>query len=105
MEVAKLPPQFVPALREFWSEPRYFKTLARDIRSLPALAESAAACTIPREMPVTVLSGSHQSPAQLAAHRSIATRHIVVDGSAHWIHLDRPDLVADAILEIAAPSK
>jgi pimeloyl-ACP methyl ester carboxylesterase len=47
-----------------------------------------------------VLSGSHQPPASLTAHRALATRHIVVDGSAHWIHLDQPSLVADAVLAV-----
>lgn len=100
VEVAKLPREAVPALRARWSEPRFFRELGASIRSLPACAAEAAK-PIPDGVPVVVLSGGHQSPASLHAHARPATRHIVVPGSAHWIHLDRPSLVADAILDVA----
>jgi len=97
-EVAKLPHDLVPALAARWSEPRFFRELAAAIASLPSCAAEAARQPIPAGIPVVVLSGSHQPPALLAAHRALATGHIVVQGSAHWIHLDRPSLVADAVL-------
>jgi pimeloyl-ACP methyl ester carboxylesterase len=101
-EVAKLPPELVPALRASWSEPRFFTTLAAYVRSMPAFAAEAARQPIPAGLPVIVLSGAHQSPERLAAHRALATRHVVIEGSAHWIHLDQPRLVADAVREVAA---
>jgi pimeloyl-ACP methyl ester carboxylesterase len=104
-EVAKLPPDLVPLLRARWSEPRFFTTLAEYIRSLPACAAEAARHPIPAGLPVTVFSGAHQPPDLLAAHRQLATRHVVVEGSSHWIHLDQPHLVADAIRAMAAGSE
>ena len=96
--VAKLPPELVPALRAQWSERKFFVTMARYIRSLPACAAEAAQRPIPTGLPVIVLSGAHQSPDHLAAHRALATRHLEVAGSGHWIHLDHPEVVAGEIL-------
>jgi pimeloyl-ACP methyl ester carboxylesterase len=101
-EAAKLPPDLLPALRARWSEPRFFTMLAASVRAMPACAAEAARQPIPVGMPVTVLSGAHQPPALLEAHQALATRHVVVEGSGHWIHLDQPELVAEAIREIAA---
>jgi pimeloyl-ACP methyl ester carboxylesterase len=96
-EVAKLPPDLVPPLRAQWSDRRFFVTMARYIRSLPACAIEAAERPIPAGLPVIVLSGAHQSPDYLAAHRALATRHLDVTGTGHWIHLDHPEVVAREI--------
>ena len=102
-ELGKLPPDVLPALRAHWSQPRFFRQLAASILSLPACADEALRQPVPAHIPVVVLSGAHQPAQTLAAHRAIATRHIIVDGSAHWIQLDRPALVADAVRALAAP--
>ena len=101
VEVAKLPADVVPILQARWSEPRFFCELAASIRAMPACAAEAAAHPVPAGLPVVVFSGSHRPPAQLATHAAIATRHVVVPGSAHWIHLDQPRLVAEAVLALA----
>ena len=101
-EIAKLPQEVIPAVRARWSEARFFRELAASIRSLPGCAREASQQPVPSGIPVVVLSGAHQPPESLAAHEALATRHVIVQGSAHWIHLDRPLLVADAILSVAA---
>jgi pimeloyl-ACP methyl ester carboxylesterase len=100
-ELAKLPPGLLPGLRAHWSDPRFFRELAASIRAMPACAAEAAGHPLTPRMPVLVFSGGHQPPHTLAAHAAGATRHVVVDSSAHWIHLDRPALIADAILALA----
>ena len=101
-ELGKLPREEMPALRRHWSQPRFYRELAASIEALPRCAREAIEQPVPTQIPVIVLSGSHQTPASLERHRALATRHMVVEGSAHWIHLDHPDLVADAILSVAA---
>jgi pimeloyl-ACP methyl ester carboxylesterase len=96
-EVAKLPADTVPLLRARWSEPRFFVTLARQIRSLPACAREAERQPIPEGTRVTVLSSALLPAERLARHRALATEHIVVSKSGHWVHLDRPDVVLDAV--------
>jgi pimeloyl-ACP methyl ester carboxylesterase len=100
-EVAKLSPGVVLLLRTRWSQPRFFRELARAVLSLPACAAEVTRYPVPASVPMTVLSGAHQTVGHLRAHASLATRHVVVDGSAHWIHLDRPELVAQVILDVA----
>jgi pimeloyl-ACP methyl ester carboxylesterase len=100
-EVAKLPPESVRLLRTRWSEPRFFRELAASVLSLPACAAEVAGATVTAAVPVVILSGAHQTAERLRVHEALATRHVVVDGSAHWIHLDRPELVAWLVLETA----
>lgn len=59
-------------------------------------------------VPLVVLTrGLNTSPDQQAAHAEIAklsrnSRHTVVPGSYHEIHLSHPEAVASAILEVVA---
>jgi pimeloyl-ACP methyl ester carboxylesterase len=101
-EVAKLPPDVVAALRSQWSEPRFFATLAAYVSALPTCAAEVTRNPLPAGLPVTVLSGAHQPPAILSAHKALATRHVIVPGSGHWIHLDQPQLVANEVRALIA---
>jgi pimeloyl-ACP methyl ester carboxylesterase len=101
-ELGKLPREEMPTLRRHWSQPRFYRELAASIEALPRCAREAIDQPVPTHIPVVVLSGSHQTPASLERHRAIATKHMVVEGSAHWLHLDHPELVANAILSVAA---
>src|ERR1041385_6458700 len=100
-ELAKLPPETVRLIRERWSHAEFFLTMARYIRTLPAAAAEAAQSQIPARIPVTVISGAHQPPVRMAEHQAIAGhslqgRHLVAANSAHWIHLDRPELIVSS---------
>jgi pimeloyl-ACP methyl ester carboxylesterase len=104
-ELAKLPPDVVRVIRARWSRPRFFWTMANYIGSVPACASELRACSIPPSVPVTVLSGAHQPGERLQEHAAIAAhslhgRHIVADDSAHWVHLDQPELVVSAVREM-----
>jgi hypothetical protein len=100
-EVAKLPADAVPVLRARWSEPRFFRDLAAAIRALPACAVEAMHQPPPRHIPLVVLSGSHRTREYREAHEALAATVVVVEGSAHWIHLDRPELVARTVLDVS----
>jgi pimeloyl-ACP methyl ester carboxylesterase len=104
-ELAKLPPDVVRLIRARWSISRFFWTMAAYIQAVPRCAAEIQACTIPAQVPVTVLSGAHQQEARLQEHASIAARsthgrHTTAGKSAHWIHLDQPELVARAVREM-----
>jgi pimeloyl-ACP methyl ester carboxylesterase len=101
-EVGKMPPEAAQQLRTQWSRPRFFAALATYVRALPACAGQVAHERLPAGIPVAVISGALQPAENLAAHRALGARHIVVEGSGHWLHLDQPTLVADAIRELAA---
>ena len=67
------------------------------------------------EVPVAVLSATRGFPRRFRAHwtglqKELAAsagqgRHIVIDGARHRIHQDRPEAVADAILQVVAETR
>jgi pimeloyl-ACP methyl ester carboxylesterase len=109
-ELAKLPPETVRLIRERWSHAEFFLTMARYIRTLPAAAAEASQSQVPAHIPVTVISGAHQPPVRMAEHQAVAAhslhgRHLVAANSAHWIHLDQPELIVEAFCEMAEKLK
>ena len=109
-ELSKLPPPTVRLIRERWSNGKFFWTMARYIQSLPACAAEASCCDIPAHIPVTVISGAHQPAVRMAEHKAIAAhslhgKHMVAANSAHWVHLDQPELIVEAYCEIAGKLK
>ncbi len=104
-EVQKMPPDTWPMVRAHWCSPKSFLAMAAYLESLPASAEEAAAIEAPEMIPVTVLSAANSTPEQLAERETLARRsphgqHIVAQKSGHWIQLDQPELVVEAIREI-----
>ena len=105
-ELLKLPPSTVRLIRARWSTPKFFWTMAGYIRAVPRCARELHGVHISPQIPVTVLSGAHQPDIRLREHaaiaaHSVAGRHRIAAKSAHWIHLDEPDLVAQAVREMA----
>jgi pimeloyl-ACP methyl ester carboxylesterase len=90
----------VSRLRARWSVPGFFTTMASYIRALPTCAAQVANCSLPEDLPLTVLSGAHQPPERLSEHAAISTSHVIASASAHWVHLDQPSLVIEAIREV-----
>jgi pimeloyl-ACP methyl ester carboxylesterase len=106
-EVRKMPPETWPMVRAHWCLPKSFQGMAAYLESLPASAIEAAALGEPAAIPTIVISGAHSTPAQLAerealAHRSPHGRHIIAAKSGHWIQLDEPELVVEAVREMVA---
>jgi pimeloyl-ACP methyl ester carboxylesterase len=105
-ELAKLPPDVVRLIRARWSTSKFFWTMAAYIRAVPRCAAEIQGYSIPAHIPVAVLSGAHQPELRLQEHAAIAARseqgrHVMAAGSAHWIHLDQPELVASAVRHMA----
>jgi pimeloyl-ACP methyl ester carboxylesterase len=109
-ELAKLPPQTVRLIRERWSHGEFFLTMARYIQTLPATAAEVSSCQIPSHIPVTVISGAHQPHVRLVEHQAIVAhslqgKHLMAEKSAHWIHLDQPELIVEAFRKMVAEIK
>jgi pimeloyl-ACP methyl ester carboxylesterase len=108
-EVRKMPPETWPMVRAHWCQPKGFLGLAAYLEGLPESSVEAAAMEDGlgqmTACPVTVLSAANAPPWQREeregwAHRSPRGRHIVARKSGHWIQLDEPDLVIQAIREM-----
>jgi hypothetical protein len=105
-EVRKMPPETWPMVGAHWCLPKSFLGMAEYLESLPAsAAEAVALGEPPPATPITVLSASNSTPEQIKerdawAHRSPRGRHILARKSGHWIQLDEPRLVVEAIREM-----
>ena len=104
-EVRKMPRELWPAIAAHWSEARCFRAMADSLEHLP---ESAGQVDESRELgclPVIVLSAATASPLAMEEHERDARlsrrgQHLVVPNAGHWLQLDAPDAVVDAIRRV-----
>ncbi len=102
LQVRKLPEEVWPVMRAHWSRPRSFLAMADHLASLrPSALEIAAARPI-GDVPLVVLTAGTQTDAVRQEQARIAAqsprgRQVIVDGIGHWIQIDQPDVVVDAI--------
>jgi pimeloyl-ACP methyl ester carboxylesterase len=109
-EVQKLPPETWPFVQAHWSQSKCFSAMARHLSALPDNAAELADRGDLGDIPVLVVTGGHQPDAnRIEQHRlanlSTCGRQIIAEGTGHWIHLDNPALVADAIRELVSRSR
>jgi pimeloyl-ACP methyl ester carboxylesterase len=105
----KSPREVRLALNAIWTQPKCFHALREEIESLPVSAAQAARAQIPRELPLTVLSAGDAKSPRLHARERLVSRftsgsHTIAAGSSHWIQLDRPELVVDALIDLFEPA-
>jgi pimeloyl-ACP methyl ester carboxylesterase len=105
--VSKLPPDARAVLRRMWTEPRFFEALGSQIESICESAVEVAheAPADYGDLPLVVLTADRASerriPADAAlAQRSRRGRHILVADSGHWLPLEAPAAVVDAIVQV-----
>jgi pimeloyl-ACP methyl ester carboxylesterase len=103
-EVTKLPPEVLPAIRAHWSRPKSFATMARYLAALPA---SSAEFSDPRPLPPVplIVLSAHCTGEQFDAQKELSSlcsegEHRVIPDCGHWVHLDRPDAVVEAVKEV-----
>jgi pimeloyl-ACP methyl ester carboxylesterase len=102
-EVRKMPKEHWPAIAEHWSEARSFEAMAGNLEQLPVSVAQLDERRGLGDLPLVVLSGGkmaaeHEADARLSSRGEC----VVVEGSGHWIQLDAPDVVADAIGRVVA---
>jgi pimeloyl-ACP methyl ester carboxylesterase len=103
----RLPPETRALLKEMWTQPKFFEALGSQIESI---CESAA--QVAREaggpygdLPLIVLTASGASQQRLRADARLSRlstrgRHVLVSDSGHWIPLDAPQAVVDAVIDM-----
>ena len=101
----RLPPDARHVLREMWVQPKFFAALGSQIATI---CESAA--EVIREapadygdLPLVVITAAAADERRLRADAALAGsstrgRHVLADGSGHWVPLDAPEVVIDAIV-------
>jgi pimeloyl-ACP methyl ester carboxylesterase len=104
-EVRKFPPEAVPIVKTIWCLPKCFESMAEHLASLPISAGEIATTGLAGEFPLTVLTSGIHGPKLRMESESLAgqftgSQHILASESGHWIQLDEPRAVVDAIREV-----
>ncbi len=94
-EVGKLPRDTWPLVAYNWSLPKSFETMARYLEQVPESCREMSNAQLP-DVPVTLLLAAHNTLGAGVALPARA-RTEVAGGSGHWIQLDQPALVVEAI--------
>lgn len=107
-EVRKMPPELWPAVAAHWSEARCFHAMADALENLPVSVTQLDENLSLGNLPIAVLSAASASAEAMREHEhdaALSTRgdHIVVPGSGHWMQLDAPDDVVQAVRRLIEP--
>jgi len=89
-EVGKMPPEIWPLVADHWSQPKSFLGMASHFEALPESAREMCAAPALDRIPVIALT-----PPGVPAPKD--ARRVIAENSGHWIHLDRPELVEEAV--------
>ena len=103
-EVGKMPREVWPAVRAHWSRPESFETMAAYLAHLIHCVNEVGYESLD-EIPLIVVSAESASSSERAEHlriTSLSTRgeFVIAEHSGHWVHLDRPDVVIDAVRRV-----
>jgi pimeloyl-ACP methyl ester carboxylesterase len=107
--VWKLPPEARQPLRQFWTDQKFFAALGSQIESIRVSARETldAAGGGYGDLPLVTISSTDPGDYRLRQQEALARlsrrgRHVVASKSGHWIPLDQPQVVIDAIREVLA---
>jgi pimeloyl-ACP methyl ester carboxylesterase len=105
-EVRKMPRELWPAIAAHWSEARCFRAMADSLEHLPESVSQIDETRPMSDLPVTVLSAATASARAMEEHEhdarlSLRGQHLVVPNAGHWLQLDAPHAVIEAIRRVS----
>lgn len=102
----KTPPSIREALKTFWVQPRTLEALASQIENAPESAETVFEETSGLgDMPLVAITAANPDAKRLADQLETTAlsrggRHVVATTSGHWIPLEEPELIIDAVRDV-----
>jgi pimeloyl-ACP methyl ester carboxylesterase len=101
-EVGKMPEAARPAVAAHWSDPMFYRGMLAHLEALTASVEEMHDAAPIEGVPVVVVTpGSAEALSEEALGRiGTEARQVIAEKSKHWVHLDEPELVIAAILEM-----
>jgi len=101
-EVRKMPKKVWPVVAAHWSRPSFYAGMRRHIESIPDTVREMQDAQPIREIPVVVLTPGNSTPLSEEYLKRIGdhVQQVIAPVSAHWIHLDEPELVIRSIREM-----
>jgi pimeloyl-ACP methyl ester carboxylesterase len=105
-EVGKMPREVWPIVAAHWSRPGFYSGMRMYLQSIPDTVMEMDAAEPIRDISITLLTPGESTPVNEAGLQRIGNRvqQIIASESAHWIHLDEPDLVIESIRSMIANS-
>lgn len=104
-EIGKLPRHTWPMVAAHWSDPKSFEGMARHIETLSESVAEVAGRLIARGVPVTLITGANTPEAKQGWEPRLfgpEVKHVVAQQSGHWVQLDEPGLVIEAVRDVLA---
>jgi pimeloyl-ACP methyl ester carboxylesterase len=103
-EVGKMPEEVRPIVAAHWSRPSYYVGMCNHVEAVPETVREMQDADPILGIPVTLLTPGKSSPLGVQSLNQIGdnVQQIIAPASAHWIHLDEPELVIDSIREMVA---
>ncbi len=106
-QVKKLPRETWPVMAEHWSKAQSFRTMADYLESLPESVTQLDERRTLGELPITILTAETTGPDGIREHATDSRlsrrgQHRIIAGSGHWLQLDQPAEVIEAVREMCA---
>jgi pimeloyl-ACP methyl ester carboxylesterase len=103
-EVGKMPRAIWPIVAAHWSRPGYYIGMRAHVTAVPDTVREMRDAEPIRDIPVLLLTPGQSTPLSdhLLSRIGDNVRQVIAEDSAHWIHLDEPDLVIESIREMVA---
>ena len=98
-EVGKMPSDVRPIVAAYWSLPSFYKGMAAHLSSVPETVREMMVTERIAGIPVMLLTPGKSVPLSAEQLEEIgdSVQQMIAPASAHWIHLDEPEIVIDAI--------
>jgi pimeloyl-ACP methyl ester carboxylesterase len=100
----KLPPEVRRPLRRFWTKARFYEALGSQIEHIAVSARETldAAPDGYGDLPLVTISSTDPGDYRIRQQDAIARlstrgRHVIARQSGHWVPLDEPEIVIEAI--------
>jgi pimeloyl-ACP methyl ester carboxylesterase len=103
-EVRKMPEEVRPIIAAHWSRPGFYAGMNSHVKAVPDTVREMQDAQPIRDIPVLVLTPGKSKPLSEEHLDRIGdhVQQVIATASAHWIHLDEPDLVIGSIREMVA---
>jgi pimeloyl-ACP methyl ester carboxylesterase len=101
-EVRKMPEEIRPIVAAHWSRPAFYAGMRSHVLAVPDTVREMQHAEPIHGIPVLVLTPGKSTPLSGECLHRIGdnVQQVIAPASAHWIHLDQPDLVIDSIREM-----
>src|SRR5579872_2810044 len=101
-EMEKMPQDVWPMVAAHWSRPGYYAGMRSHVEAVPDAVREIQNLEPIRRIPVLLLTPAQSPALSEDCLRKIGdnVQQVIAPASAHWIHLDEPQLVIDSIRQM-----